>query len=97
MSDRLPVVSGGQLIQALEQVGWESVRQRGAMFSSNIPIVRSLSSFHCLIEQNVSGGNLAIGGSPMRFSTGRRLRPRNLQGCLSSIRKCAQGGCWRVG
>ena len=30
MSDRLPVVSGAQLIQALERVGWESVRQRGS-------------------------------------------------------------------
>ena len=30
MSDRLPVVSGTQLIQALERVGWESVRQRGS-------------------------------------------------------------------
>ena len=30
MSDRLPVVSGVQLIQALERVGWESVRQRGS-------------------------------------------------------------------
>jgi predicted RNA binding protein YcfA (HicA-like mRNA interferase family) len=30
VSDRLPVVSGAQLIQALERVGWESVRQRGS-------------------------------------------------------------------
>jgi predicted RNA binding protein YcfA (HicA-like mRNA interferase family) len=30
VSDRLPVVSGVQLIQALERVGWESVRQRGS-------------------------------------------------------------------
>ncbi len=30
MSDRLPVVSGAQLVQALERVGWESVRQRGS-------------------------------------------------------------------
>jgi predicted RNA binding protein YcfA (HicA-like mRNA interferase family) len=30
VSDRLPVVSGAQLIQALQRVGWESVRQRGS-------------------------------------------------------------------
>jgi len=30
VSDRLPVVSGAQLVQALERVGWESVRQRGS-------------------------------------------------------------------
>ncbi len=30
MSDRLPVVSGHQLISALEKVGWVVVRQRGS-------------------------------------------------------------------
>lgn len=30
MSARLPVVSGRQLIRALEQVGWEVIRQRGS-------------------------------------------------------------------
>ncbi len=30
MNERLPVVSGAQLIRALEQVGWEVVRQRGS-------------------------------------------------------------------
>lgn len=30
MTERLPVVSGAQLIRALEQVGWEVVRQRGS-------------------------------------------------------------------
>ena len=30
MSGRLPVVSGAQLVRALEKVGWEVVRQRGS-------------------------------------------------------------------
>jgi predicted RNA binding protein YcfA (HicA-like mRNA interferase family) len=30
VSDRLPVVSGGDLIKALEKIGWEQVRQRGS-------------------------------------------------------------------
>lgn len=30
MSERLPVVSGAQLIDVLQQLGWESVRQRGS-------------------------------------------------------------------
>jgi len=30
VSERLPVVSGQQLIAALEEVGWVAVRQRGS-------------------------------------------------------------------
>ena len=30
MSERLPVVSGAQLVKALARVGWVSVRQRGS-------------------------------------------------------------------
>lgn len=30
MSQRLPVVSGAQLVAALRKVGWELVRQRGS-------------------------------------------------------------------
>lgn len=30
MSERLPVVSGAQLVRVLEKVGWEVVRQRGS-------------------------------------------------------------------
>lgn len=30
MTERLPVVSGAQLIRALERLGWEVVRQRGS-------------------------------------------------------------------
>ena len=30
MSERLPVVSGAQLIGALQKLGWEAVRQRGS-------------------------------------------------------------------
>ncbi|MGH2864148.1 MAG: type II toxin-antitoxin system HicA family toxin [Solirubrobacteraceae bacterium] len=30
MSERLPVVSGAQLIRALEQLGWQVARQRGS-------------------------------------------------------------------
>jgi predicted RNA binding protein YcfA (HicA-like mRNA interferase family) len=30
LTERLPVVSGAQLIGALEKVGWETVRQRGS-------------------------------------------------------------------
>jgi len=30
MSERLPVVSGAQLIRALGELGWVSVRQRGS-------------------------------------------------------------------
>ena len=30
MTERLPVVSGAQLIRVLEQLGWEVVRQRGS-------------------------------------------------------------------
>jgi predicted RNA binding protein YcfA (HicA-like mRNA interferase family) len=30
VSDGLPVVSGAQLIKALERVGWEQVRHRGS-------------------------------------------------------------------
>lgn len=30
MSERLPVVSGSQLVSVLHKLGWESVRQRGS-------------------------------------------------------------------
>ncbi len=30
MSQRLPVVSGAQLVRALERVGWQVIRQRGS-------------------------------------------------------------------
>ena len=30
MSPHAPVVSGAQLVKALERVGWEAVRQRGS-------------------------------------------------------------------
>ena len=30
MTERLPVVSGAQLIAALEKIGWEVVRQQGS-------------------------------------------------------------------
>ena len=30
MTERLPVVSGAQLVRALESLGWENVRQRGS-------------------------------------------------------------------
>ncbi len=30
MSERLPVISGAQLIRALEQQGWEVIPQRGS-------------------------------------------------------------------
>jgi predicted RNA binding protein YcfA (HicA-like mRNA interferase family) len=30
VTERLPVVSGAQLVRVLEQVGWEVVRQRGS-------------------------------------------------------------------
>jgi predicted RNA binding protein YcfA (HicA-like mRNA interferase family) len=30
VSERLPVVSGAQLISVLERLGWEAVRQRGS-------------------------------------------------------------------
>lgn len=30
MSERLPVVSGAQLIDVLQKLGWEAVRQRGS-------------------------------------------------------------------
>ncbi len=30
MSERLPVISGGQLMKALERAGWQMVRQRGS-------------------------------------------------------------------
>jgi predicted RNA binding protein YcfA (HicA-like mRNA interferase family) len=30
VSERLPVVSGAQLVRVLEQLGWEVVRQRGS-------------------------------------------------------------------
>ena len=30
MSGRLPVVSGGHLVRALERIGWQVVRQRGS-------------------------------------------------------------------
>lgn len=30
MNERLPVVSGAQLVAALGKVGWETVRQRGS-------------------------------------------------------------------
>ncbi len=30
MSGRLPVVSGAQLVRALERLGWQVVRQRGS-------------------------------------------------------------------
>jgi predicted RNA binding protein YcfA (HicA-like mRNA interferase family) len=30
VSERLPVLSGAQLVSALEQLGWEAVRQRGS-------------------------------------------------------------------
>lgn len=33
MSERLPVVSGAQLVSVLHKLGWESVRQRGSHVS----------------------------------------------------------------
>jgi predicted RNA binding protein YcfA (HicA-like mRNA interferase family) len=30
VSSRLPVVSGSQLVRALERLGWQTVRQRGS-------------------------------------------------------------------
>lgn len=30
MSERLPVVSGAELIRVLQRVGWQEVRQRGS-------------------------------------------------------------------
>lgn len=30
MSEHAPVISGAQLVRALERVGWEQVRQRGS-------------------------------------------------------------------
>jgi len=30
VSERLPVVSGAQLVAVLERLGWEAVRQRGS-------------------------------------------------------------------
>ena len=30
MSERLPVVSGAQLVKVLERIGWTAVRQRGS-------------------------------------------------------------------
>jgi predicted RNA binding protein YcfA (HicA-like mRNA interferase family) len=30
VTDGLPVVSGAQLIRALERLGWETVRERGS-------------------------------------------------------------------
>ena len=30
MSERLPVVSGAQLVRVLEKLGWDAVRQRGS-------------------------------------------------------------------
>ena len=30
MSERLPVVSGAQLVRVLEKLGWDVVRQRGS-------------------------------------------------------------------
>lgn len=30
MSERLPVISGAQLIRSLERQGWEAIRQRGS-------------------------------------------------------------------
>jgi predicted RNA binding protein YcfA (HicA-like mRNA interferase family) len=30
VSERLPVVSGAQLVAALKKMGWEAVRQRGS-------------------------------------------------------------------
>jgi predicted RNA binding protein YcfA (HicA-like mRNA interferase family) len=30
VSERLPVLSGGRLVKALEQAGWRAVRQRGS-------------------------------------------------------------------
>lgn len=37
MSERLPVVSGAQLIGVLRKLGWESVRQRGSHVSLRHP------------------------------------------------------------
>jgi predicted RNA binding protein YcfA (HicA-like mRNA interferase family) len=33
VSERLPVVSGSQLVNVLHRLGWESVRQRGSHVS----------------------------------------------------------------
>lgn len=37
MSERSPVLSGAQLVKALEQIGWELVRQRGSHVRLNHP------------------------------------------------------------
>jgi predicted RNA binding protein YcfA (HicA-like mRNA interferase family) len=45
VSERLPVVSGAQLIDVLQKLGWEVARQRGSHvrhFTSSRPIVSIL-------------------------------------------------------
>lgn len=37
MSERLPVLSGAQLVSVLNKLGWESVRQRGSHVSLKHP------------------------------------------------------------
>lgn len=47
VSERLPAISGAQLIRALDQQSGKRYGRAAAMCVSSIPIARSFSSCHC--------------------------------------------------
>jgi predicted RNA binding protein YcfA (HicA-like mRNA interferase family) len=57
VNQRLPVVSGTQLIRALERVGWETVRQRGSHVRLRHPERRT--SLVVPLHQELKRGTLA--------------------------------------
>jgi predicted RNA binding protein YcfA (HicA-like mRNA interferase family) len=56
----LPVVPGGQLIRALERLGWESVRQRGSQVRLRHPERRTflVVPLHKELKRGESGRDL---------------------------------------
>jgi predicted RNA binding protein YcfA (HicA-like mRNA interferase family) len=64
VSDRLPVVSSAQLIQAPERVGWESVRQRGSHVRLNHPdgSIALVIPLHKELKRGTPGGILRDAG-----------------------------------
>ena len=64
MSERLPVVSGAQLVKALTRVGWVSVRQRGSHVRLKHPnrAVSLVVPLHRELKRGTLGGILRDAG-----------------------------------
>lgn len=64
MSERLPVLSGAQLIAALSKTGWEAVRQRGSHVRLKHPdhVVALVIPLHRELKRGTLAGILRDAG-----------------------------------